>query len=56
MQARLDRQSVHGEESVAFSGSNGVELDRGPLCQLALNIKNSNVEDVTSLISSLSVT
>ena len=27
MQARLDRQSVHGEESVAFSGSIGVELD-----------------------------
>ena len=26
-QARLDRQSIHGEESVAFSGSIGVELD-----------------------------
>ena len=26
-QARLDRQHVHGEESVVFSGSIGVELD-----------------------------
>ena len=26
-QARLDRRSVHGEESVEFSGSIGVELD-----------------------------
>ena len=26
-QARLDRRSVHGEESVVFSGSIGVELD-----------------------------
>ena len=27
MHARLDRRSVHGEESVIFSGSIGVELD-----------------------------
>ena len=26
-QARLDRRSVHGEESVVFSGSIDVELD-----------------------------
>ena len=26
-QARLDRRSVHGEESVVFSGSISVELD-----------------------------
>ena len=26
-EARLDRRSVHGEESVVFSGSIGVELD-----------------------------
>ena len=39
-QARLDR-SIHGEESVTFSGSIGVELNsKGPSCQLALNIKN----------------
>ena len=36
-QARLDRRHVHSEESVAFSGSIGVELVRVPLCQLALN-------------------
>ena len=30
-----------------------MELDsEGPLCQLALNIKNLNFEDVTSLIHS----
>ena len=28
-QARLDRRRVHGEESVAFSGSVAVELDSG---------------------------
>ena len=40
-QARLDRQPVHGEESVAFSGFISVELDsEGPSCQLAVNIKN----------------
>ena len=27
MEARLDRRSIHGEESVVFSGSIGVELD-----------------------------
>ena len=53
-QARLDRRSVHGEESVVFSGSIGVELNSegGPSCQLAVNIKYSNFEDVTSLIHS----
>ena len=52
-QARLDRRSGDGEESVVFSGSISVELDsEGPSCQLALNIKNLNFEDVTSLIHS----
>ena len=37
--ARLDRQSVHGEESITISGSIGVKLVRGPSCQLVLNIK-----------------
>ena len=40
-QARLDRRCVHGEESVAFSGSISVELDSECLsCQLAMKIKN----------------
>ena len=38
-EARLDRRSVHGEESITISGSIGVKLVRGPSCQLALNIK-----------------
>ena len=49
-QARLDRRSVHGEESVVFSGSIGVELDSEG--SIARNIKNLNFEDVTSLIHS----
>ena len=49
-QARLDRRSVHGEESVVFSRSIGVELDSEG--SIARNIKNSNFEDVTSLIHS----
>ena len=39
-QARLDRRSGDGEESVVFSGSISVELDsEGPSCQLVPNIK-----------------
>ena len=38
-EARLDRRSIHGEESITISGSIGVKLVRGPSCQLALNIK-----------------
>ena len=38
-EARLDRRSVHGEESITISGSIGVKLVRGQSCQLALNIK-----------------
>ena len=49
--ARLDRLSVHGEESVAFSRSIGMELDSSS-CQLALNIKYSNFEDGMALIPS----
>ena len=49
-QARLDRRSVHIEESVMFSGSIGVELDSEG--SIARNIKNLNFEDVTSLIHS----
>ena len=47
-EARLDRRSVHGEESVMFSGSISVELDSEG--SIARNIKN--FEDVTSLIHS----
>ena len=50
-QARLDRQRVHGEESVAFSGSIGVELDsEGSI--MSTSTAHSNFEDITSLISS----
>ena len=45
-QARLDRRCVHGEESVAFSGSIGVELDSEG------SIVSTCTEDVTSLINS----
>ena len=40
-QARLDRRSIHSEESVVFNGSIGVKLVKGPSCdcQLAQNIK-----------------
>ena len=38
-EARLDRRSVHGEESVVFSRSVSVKLVRGQSFQLALNIK-----------------
>ena len=50
-QARLDRQRVHGEESVAFSGSIGMELDsEGSI--MSTCTAHSNFEDVTSLIPS----
>ena len=50
-QACLDRQCGK-ESSVALGGSVSVELDseRGPLCQIALNL---NFEDATSLISDI---
>ena len=53
-QARLDRR-VHSEESVAFSISIDMELDCEGVRHVnlhALNIKNSNFDDVTSLFHS----
>ena len=49
-QARLDTRSVHGEESVVFSGSIGVELDSEG--SIVSTCTESNFEDVTSLIHS----
>ena len=49
--ARLDRQSVHGEESVVFSRSISVELDsEGSIVSTCT--EHLDFEDVTSLIHS----
>ena len=49
-QARLDTRSIHGEESVMFSGSIGMELDSEG--SIVSTCTESNFEDVTSLIHS----